>query len=158
MKVFLLIFFFLLSSCNSVDENDLILFEKAKKEYTDSLFDSSVISLNKLINIHPESIYAAESMYLLHKIYLNEYEEYDLSIAFLDNIIERFPENELAKKSLFTKGYVYSNHLSSYTDAYIAYNEFVSKYPNDELVPSAEYEIEGLKSFILDVENLLNKK
>jgi len=96
-------------------------------------------------------------MYLLHKIYLNEYEEYDLSIKFLDKIINEFPNNELAKKSLFTKGYIYSNHLSLYSDAFNAYSMFISMYPDDELVPSAEYEIEGLNSFILEIENLLNK-
>ena len=97
-------------------------------------------------------------MYLLHKIYLNEFEEYDLSIIFLNDIIDKFPKHDLAKKALFTKGYIYSNHLSSYSDAFLAYNEFISLYPNDELVPSAEYEIDGLKEFILDVEKILNKK
>ena len=110
-----------------------------------------------MISIYPESNHAAESMYLLHKIYLNEYEEYDLSIKFLDKIINEFPNNELAKKSLFTKGYIYSNHLSLYSDAFNAYSMFISMYPDDELVPSAEYEIEGLNSFILEIENLLNK-
>tara|TARA_B100001094_G_scaffold317443_1_gene359837 strand:- start:2048 stop:2332 length:285 start_codon:yes stop_codon:yes gene_type:complete len=94
----------------------------------------------------------------LHRIYLNEYENYDLSILFLNNLIEQFPNHELAKKALFTKGYIYSNHLSFYTDAYLTYNAFITMYPDDELVPSAKYEIEGLKTFIADIENLLNKK
>ena len=145
-------------SCSKEGLSDQVLFEKAKNEYNKSLFDTSIITLNRLIMEYPSSKYCPESMYLLHKIYLNEFEEYDLSIIFLNDIIDKFPKHDLAKKALFTKGYIYSNHLSSYSDAFLAYNEFISLYPNDELVPSAEYEIDGLKEFILDVEKILNKK
>ena len=150
--------FFLFFSCTKEGLSDQFLFEKAKNEYNESFFDLSIITLNKLIKEYPTSKYSPESLYLLHKIYLNEFEEYNLSIDFLNDIIDKFPKHDLAKKSLFTKGYIYSNHLSSYSDAFIAYTEFISLYPNDELVPSAEYEIDGLKEFILDVEKILNKK
>ena len=39
---------------------------------------------------HPSSKYSPESMYLLHKIYLNEFEEYDLSIIFLKQSFDNF--------------------------------------------------------------------
>ena len=150
--------FLLFLSCSKEGLSDQLLFEKAKYEYNESLFDTSIITLNRLIMEYPSSKYSPESMYLLHKIYLNEFEEYDLSIIFLNDIIDKFPKHDLSKKALFTKGYIYSNHLSSYSDAFLAYNKFISLYPNDELVPSAEYEIDGLKEFILDVEKILNKK
>ena len=158
MKKIFLLFFLIILSCNNNTDKAEILFEKAKIDYANNLFDNSVISLNILIDKYPESEYAVESLYLLHRIYLNEYENYDLSILFLNALIDQFPNHELAKKALFTKGYIYSNHLSFYTDAYMTYNAFITMYPDDELVPSAEYELEGLKTFIADIESLLNKK
>ena len=145
-------------SCNKDIDNSKEIWLSAKESYIKNDFDSTVVLLSSILDKFPASYYSAESMYLLHEIYLNEYQQYDIALLYLSKIINNFPDHELSKKSLFTIGYIYSNHLSSYSDAYIAYDAFIKQYPNDALVPSAQYEIDGLKPYLDDIQNLLNKK
>jgi len=160
---FLIIHCFLLLAfaCNSnsnTNSNVVSEWEQAKTEYSQKKYKDSLITLNNIIDDYPDSDIIPECLYLIHEIYLNEYDNHYISIQYLKNIIASYPEDDFAKKSLFTLAYIYNNHLESYTDAFNTYNQFIEKYPQDDLVDAARYEIENLSIHINSIDDILKDK
>ena len=155
--------YFLLFACN-VDNNGnssndvASSWEEAKLEYSQQNYKDSLIRLNNIINDYPDSDIVPECLYLIHEIYLNEFDNHYISIQYLENIINSYPEDDFAKKALFTLAYIYNNHLESYTDAYNTYSQFIEKYPEDDLVDAAIYEIDNLSVHIKSIDDILKEK
>ena len=157
-KTILCFIFFILLSCDKDNNNTevLLLWDQAKLHYSLNDFDATSITLNNILVKYPDSEIIPDCLYLLHELYLNQYQKHDISLSYLNDIIDRYPNHIAAKKALFTLAYIYSNNFESYTDAFDMYNKFIEKYPEDDLVKAAEYEIKNLQPHIESIENLIN--
>ena len=104
------------------------------------------IILNDIIALNPSSDLAAECIYMISEIYLNDFNEYEISTMFLKDIIENYSHTSIAKKSIFSLAYIYANYLHYYTNAIELYEKFKTTYPSDDLIPSIDYELDVLRN------------
>ena len=154
-KIFILIIYMLLISCNN--QSPKTLFENAKLMRSENNFKESLINLELIIINYPTHDLAAEAQYKKAEIYLNDIKNFDFSVEEFEKVISQYPNHDVAKNSLFMIAYIYNNYLNSFTKAIDNYNLFLNKYPDDELIPSVEYELEGLFNIeaIIDSLNLI---
>ena len=146
--------FFIFSCSDKNIPNDY--YSDALMHHDNKNYDKSLISLNFLIDKHPNSNLIPNVYFLISEIYLNEFREYDISIIYLNKLIVSYPNHELSKKALFTLAYINANYIDSYTDAIDLYKKFKDKYPDDDLIPSVNYELDNLKDIEQKINILLN--
>ena len=125
-------------------ENDL--FSSAKQLIIDKNYKDGILILNDIIESNPDSDLAAECIYIISEVYLNDFNEYEISTIFLKDIIENYSHTSIAKKSIFSLAYIYANYLDYYTDAIELYEKFKNTYPSDDLIPSIDYELDVLRN------------
>ena len=136
-------FTFNLNNLQNTEDN---LLSSAKQLIIDKNYKDGILILNDIIESNPDSDLAAECIYIISEVYLNDFNEYEISTIFLKDIIENYSHTSVAKKSIFSLAYIYANYLDYYTDAIELYEKFKNTYPSDDLIPSIDYELDVLRN------------
>ena len=133
---------------NDLEDSEvtLPLLSSAKQLIIDKNYKDGILILNNIIASNSDSDLAAECIYIISEVYLNDFNEYEISTMFLKDIIENYSHTSIAKKSIFSLAYIYANYLHYYSNAIELYEKFKTIYPSDDLIPSIDYELDVLRN------------
>ena len=116
--------------------------------------DSSVQTIDYLINEFPEHSIVPEAKYLLGNIQLNDKREFHRAIVTYQELVYKYPGSKFEPMSKFMIGYIYANILNDVAKAKTEYSAFLQKFPRHELAPSVQFELEYLGRSIEDISEL----
>ena len=147
------IWLFLLSlifvACSKTSDEDL--YKLGIEEFKNNNIDQAYKYFEQLVDEHPQSEFAAESLILMADILQNKQVEETERKANLQKAVELyvrvqydFPNSEKAPQALFMAGFVSSEMLKDFDAAAMHYKRFMKIYPNNELAVSVQEEINNL--------------
>ena len=162
MKIILALLTLVLFFGCSAKKSDQELFDEAQTNLRIQKFPEAAISLEELIDEHPDSELAPEALSELAAIYqnkqitsLSEEENLAKAIQLFKRLHEDYPTSEYAPSGLFMAGFIYANELQDYKSATEIYQQFLADYPDNDLAESAQAELDNMG---LSPEEILSKK
>lgn len=135
--------------CSKTSDEDL--YKLGIEEIKNNNVDQAFKYFEQLVDEHPQSEFAAESLILMADILQNKQVEETERKANLQKAVELyvrvqydFPNSEKAPQALFMAGFVSSEMLKDYDAAAVHYKRFMKIYPDNELAVSVQEEINNL--------------
>lgn len=136
-------------ACSKTSDEDL--YKLGIEEFKNNNVDQAFKYFEQLVDEHPLSEFAAESLILMADILQNKQVEETERKANLQKAVELyvrvqydFPNSEKAPQALFMAGFVSSEMLKDYDAAAVHYKRFMKIYPDNELAVSVQEEINNL--------------
>ncbi len=111
---------------------------------------NGVRNFRKIYLAGPKSEYAAPSLYMLGRMYLKMYKQFnnpmDLkeSISYYRDVSALFPDNSLADDALYAVGNIFLKEKNDPQKSAIAFTRIVSDYRNGDMYPHASDSLKGL--------------
>ena len=143
----------MLTSC-SIKETEDELWSKTKVLQSEEKHEEALVTLQKLLDNYPESVYASEARFMLADGYANIKNDYPKAVIEYRRIILDFPDSNLAPKAQFMIGYIYANYVKDYDKARAAYLEFRKNYEDNDLSQAVEFELQYLGKDLDDITEL----
>ena len=145
----------------TIDTPDYIhKYELAQSYRSDKKFDSCLVQLFEIKDIHLKANFDIAS------IYYQDYKNYDIAVYFFDLIVQLYESSEnpeflienldTYKNSMFFLAYIYINDLELYSKGIDSYESFISTFPDDELTDDAMHELKALNNERNQIELLKN--
>ncbi len=139
----------LVISCSKTSDEDL--YKLGIEELKNNNIEQAYKYFEQLVDEHPQSELAAESLFLMADILQNkpadkeiQIENYKKSVELYLKVQYDFSNSEKAPQALFMAGFVASELLKDYDAAAMHYKRFIKIYPDHELAVSVREEINNL--------------
>lgn len=139
----------LADGCSSKPPSDEELLTSATTHHGNDEFDAALTDFRKLTQLYPKSDKVPEALYAMGVIYQDTKKEYKAAESLYTKLVLNFPGDPTAMSAAYQRARILAWNMHQPDSAKAAYEFFLQRYPDAMTVPSAQQELDSLKTTLI---------